>query len=310
MLGTYSSILLAGGDIDFARATTPTSAARSAAANSTLAEQLLLALRGSADTTLLLQPYHADALSAIGALDALNASGQVEILAPWVNPATGRATAISNDRLRKLEQDMMPVAVTTSRHQDYVVASSASFPQCAPGHVWDATKPLCAVGSNCATKCMHSTCGCASPCDNCACCPACGGVQSCAGPSGCCVVPTGPTLPPTPAPPTPAQVQFQINQIDAGDARSAAGWVVEVFNNDGVRKPINTAATLDPDHFTYDVVLTPRFLFKRVVRWYWDHDEPLTTRMVTTRRGDDGKAGKEVNITLGPGEGAYVHFEV
>lgn len=281
MLGAYSAILLAGGDIDFARATTTTTAAGAVAGgNSTLAEQLLLALRGSANTTLLLQPYHADALTTLGALSGLNASGQVELLAPWENPATGRATAISDVRLRQLEQEAMPVAVVASHHY------RGTFPKCAPGHTWDAVAPLCAAGSNCATKCMRSSCGCASPCDNCACCPACGGPPSCAS---CCVV----------TPPVPAQVQYQINQIGTGE-RSAAGWVVEVFNNDGVTKPINAAATLDPA-FTYDVLLTPRFAFKRAVRWYWDHDAPLA--------GAQGGAAA-VNLTLGPGESAYVHFQV
>jgi hypothetical protein len=315
LLGAYSAILLAGGDIDFARVTPATQAgaaggssaseyhsSNSTAANSTLAQQLLLALRGSTETVLLLQSYHAEALVALGALAALNASGQVQLLEPWVNPETGRATAISNTRLRQLEQQAMPVAVTATRHTAAAsaapaadsVAAGAFPPACASGHVWDATRPLCAAGSSCATECTSSTCGCASPCDNCACCPACGGAPSCAT---CCVVPAGPTPPPTPPPPTPAQVQYQINQIGTGE-RSAAGWVVEVFNNDGVTKPINAAATLDAASYTYDVVLAPRVAFKRAVRWYWDHDEPLAV------------AAAAVNITLGPGESAYVHFEV
>jgi len=81
-----------------------------------------------------------------------------------------------------------------------LMAESAFPPPCAPGRVWAATNPLCATGSNCATKCTASSCGCASPCDDCDCCPACGGKPSC---STCCVVPAGPT--PPPAPPTPAR---------------------------------------------------------------------------------------------------------
>ena len=82
------------------------------------------------------------------------------------------------------------------------MAEAASFPPpCAPGHVWNASNPLCAASSSCATKCMSSSCGCAAPCDKCVCCPAC----PLSGPLPdntycpiCCVAPT--PSPTTPAP--------------------------------------------------------------------------------------------------------------
>jgi len=92
VLGTYPVILLVGDitfDVDFTC-------------------RLFQAVRGG--STLLLHPRHAKALG--DDFDRLKGTGSVEVLAEWVNPATGRPAAISNERLARLNADYLPIAVT------------------------------------------------------------------------------------------------------------------------------------------------------------------------------------------------------
>jgi hypothetical protein len=58
----------------------------------------------------LMSPRHRQALG--GASDRLARQGTVEVLEPWTNPATGRPAAISNERLRRLAQQCLPVEVS------------------------------------------------------------------------------------------------------------------------------------------------------------------------------------------------------
>jgi len=92
VLGTYPVILLVG-DITFDLAFTC---------------RLFQAVRGG--SRLLLHPRHAQALG--DDFDRLKGTGAVEMLAAWVNPATGRPAAISNERLARLNADYLPIAVT------------------------------------------------------------------------------------------------------------------------------------------------------------------------------------------------------
>lgn len=92
VLGTYPVILLVGDitfDVDFTC-------------------RLFQAVR--AGSTLLLHPRHAKALGED--FDKLRGTGAVEMLAEWINPATGRPAAISNERLARLNADYLPIAVT------------------------------------------------------------------------------------------------------------------------------------------------------------------------------------------------------
>lgn len=92
MLASYPVILLAG-DIEF---------------DDALAAKLETVLeRGS---TVLLAPAHRAALGARWA--RLAAQPRLEVLAPWINPATGRSAVISDDRLRRLVRDTLPVQVS------------------------------------------------------------------------------------------------------------------------------------------------------------------------------------------------------
>jgi len=59
---------------------------------------------------LLLHPRHARALG--DDLTSLKGTGSVEILDEWVNPATGRPTAISSERLTELNARYLPISVT------------------------------------------------------------------------------------------------------------------------------------------------------------------------------------------------------
>jgi hypothetical protein len=63
-----------------------------------------------AGCTLLLSERHRTALGA--RFDALASKGRLEVLEPWINPATGRASAISNARLERLVRETLPVEVT------------------------------------------------------------------------------------------------------------------------------------------------------------------------------------------------------
>ena len=58
----------------------------------------------------LMSARHRDALGAEYA--RLARQGIVEVLEPWTNPATGRSTAIGNERLARLVQEVVPVAIT------------------------------------------------------------------------------------------------------------------------------------------------------------------------------------------------------
>lgn len=91
VLSSYPAILLVG-DVRF---------------EPDLVGRLLAAVK--AGSQLLLHERHARALGSD--LTRLKGSGHVEVLAPWINPATGRAAAVSNDRLARLAAQHLPVAV-------------------------------------------------------------------------------------------------------------------------------------------------------------------------------------------------------
>lgn len=57
----------------------------------------------------LLSEQHRNALGE--AFERLSAKGPVEVLEPWVNPATNRSAAISNDRLASLSAELLPLSV-------------------------------------------------------------------------------------------------------------------------------------------------------------------------------------------------------
>lgn len=105
-MSAYKVILLAGGDIDF---------------NSSLADQLLVATHAASGPRLLLQRYHVASLRAIGKFDGLNATGRVEVLDLWINPATKKGSAISNQRLSELSEELMPFAVSANVSVQYQV---------------------------------------------------------------------------------------------------------------------------------------------------------------------------------------------
>ena len=92
MLASYKALLLAG-DIEFSEE---------------LLTKLEFALRQG--TRLLLSSAHRQALG--GRFARLAEYPQTEVLRPWTNPATGRCAAISDDRLRRLADEMLPVKVT------------------------------------------------------------------------------------------------------------------------------------------------------------------------------------------------------
>jgi hypothetical protein len=92
VLPTYPVILLAG-DIDFDQAF--------------LTELEKSLRRGS---RVLMSPRQREALGAEFARVARQ--GTVEVLEPWINPMTGRSTAISNDRLQSLSQQALPIEIS------------------------------------------------------------------------------------------------------------------------------------------------------------------------------------------------------
>jgi len=60
-------------------------------------------------STLLLHPRHVKALG--DHYDRLRGTGKIEVLEPWTNPATGRTTAISHERLARLADEYLPVGL-------------------------------------------------------------------------------------------------------------------------------------------------------------------------------------------------------
>ena len=58
----------------------------------------------------LISERHREALG--GEFARLAARGSVEVIEPWVNPATGRPAAIGNERLQQLAAEFLPVRVT------------------------------------------------------------------------------------------------------------------------------------------------------------------------------------------------------
>jgi len=70
--------------------------------------ELLTAAQGG--SKILLHPRHVEALGPEN-FKRLRQAGSVEVLAVWQNPATGRPAAISQERLRQIESDTMPIAV-------------------------------------------------------------------------------------------------------------------------------------------------------------------------------------------------------
>jgi hypothetical protein len=91
VLPTYPAILLAG-DIDF---------------DDAFLGELEKALRRG--SRLLMSERHRQALGA--EFGRVSSQGDVEVLEPWVNPATGRPTALSNARLQKLCRELLPITV-------------------------------------------------------------------------------------------------------------------------------------------------------------------------------------------------------
>jgi hypothetical protein len=57
----------------------------------------------------LMSPRHKEALGP--RFDALNRKGKVEVLQPWTNPRTDRATVISDAALRQIIQDSLPIEI-------------------------------------------------------------------------------------------------------------------------------------------------------------------------------------------------------
>jgi hypothetical protein len=91
MLSSYPVLLLAG-DIDF---------------DETFLEKLERTL--NAGNKVLLADAHRKALGT--RFDRLRKYRGLEILAPWTNPVTGRASAIPNERLERLVREQLPVEV-------------------------------------------------------------------------------------------------------------------------------------------------------------------------------------------------------
>jgi hypothetical protein len=44
--------------------------------------------------------------------EVLSRQGKIEVLKPWINPQTGRNTAISNQALRRITKQFLPIEVT------------------------------------------------------------------------------------------------------------------------------------------------------------------------------------------------------
>lgn len=106
-LGSYPVILLAG-DHRF---------------EASFVGALTEAVRGGAQ--LLLHATHAEALG--DRLATLQASGRVEVLETWVNPATERVAAISDERLRTLLAEHLPLTVSGDAVQFQVNRSATGW---------------------------------------------------------------------------------------------------------------------------------------------------------------------------------------
>lgn len=91
LLAQYLVVLVAG-DVEF---------------NDTTIARLDEALRRG--STVLISERHRDALSE--RLKALAKRGRLEVLQPWINPATGRPTAIADERLARLARELLPVEI-------------------------------------------------------------------------------------------------------------------------------------------------------------------------------------------------------
>jgi len=91
VLGAYPVVLLVG-DITF---------------DAKFTQQLIHVVRKG--STLLLHPRHVKELS--DDFDRLKVAGTVEMLETWVNPATNRKSAISNERLARLNTNYLPISV-------------------------------------------------------------------------------------------------------------------------------------------------------------------------------------------------------
>lgn len=177
-LRRYPVILLAG-EVDFSQF---------------WVHELATALRGG--SRLLLHPRQVERLGPDG-LAKLKAAGTVEVLELWTNPDTKRPAAISAERLRKLEEELLPVGV---------------------------------MGD---------------------------------------------------------PVQYQIN-------RNAAGWVIELINNDGVVKEGRSAAVVYPS-VVARVKLTPRFAWKQAREW---------------ETKQEFASGAALDLEIPPGESRFVEFVV
>jgi hypothetical protein len=92
LLSCYPAILLAG-DIEF---------------DGPFIDSLTQALQQGA--RVLISSRHQEALGSEFA--ALKRQGKIEVLEPWINPRTNRGTAVSDDALRQLVQDFMPIVVS------------------------------------------------------------------------------------------------------------------------------------------------------------------------------------------------------
>lgn len=92
VLAAYPVILLAG-DIDFDRP---------------FLDSLTQALRRG--SRLLMSVRHQKTLGT--EFEVLKRQGTIEVLAPWINPQTGRASAISDQVLRRITQEFQPLRIT------------------------------------------------------------------------------------------------------------------------------------------------------------------------------------------------------
>jgi hypothetical protein len=92
MLSSYPVLLLVG-DVEFS-------------------DSFIAKLQNAADqgSTLLLSQEHKKALGA--RFESLAKHRGIEVLQPWANPATGRASAISAERLQRLSRDQLPIEIS------------------------------------------------------------------------------------------------------------------------------------------------------------------------------------------------------
>jgi hypothetical protein len=108
LMSHYPVILLAG-DIEF-----PTAFVR----------ELATAARGG--SRLLLHPRHVEAMGS-AAFQSLQQAGAVEVLERTVNPETGRPAAISDERLRGIERDHLPIGVSGDPVQYQINRNTAGW---------------------------------------------------------------------------------------------------------------------------------------------------------------------------------------